>query len=544
MRTRYFVSTSQTRISALEVSKKFSVDKMLRIKLGGVFGSPPPTKRKYRQYSPSSLDKAYQCAVEGELSVRKASKVYGVPMQTLRDRVLGHIEPDTTRSGPGPLLSEFEEAKLVDHIKDMAYVGYPYTRAEVINTATEFATCLGARMRDELMEDASPGAQGTVTKSGWSNGEVFQKYLQTHFVKYATGKRPILLLYDGHRSHITPFIIDWAIEQNIILYVLPPHTSHILQPMDVGCFGPFAKIYSQECNKFQRFTGRVVDKYSVCAIACKAYSVALSVKNLQSAFMKSGIYPFNPDKIDTSLFKTHELRASFVDEDTVSHDHLPAVLSTADSDETVNYAENESVAEDSELLTAVPLDQVTSSTLVLPQTSSSECTSDVASSFFRKKRPVFKPPFKKERRSISKIVAGKAITEPTVAADVKDYISNTQRKSTATATKGFRTPSKSLSAKGNPKPSSSGTSKSGGPIDLSTPPLMEDSVDDDSVVDDDDDELCCVCNKFQPEELSNCHVVTFLKWAKCDFCEHWTHLIYCSEVRVVRRGDEFRCPHC
>ena len=64
-----------------------------------VYGSPPPTKKKYRQYSPSSLDKVYQCAVEGDLSVRKASKVYGVPMQTLRDRVLGHIEPNTTRSG-------------------------------------------------------------------------------------------------------------------------------------------------------------------------------------------------------------------------------------------------------------------------------------------------------------------------------------------------------------------------------------------------------------------------------------------------------------
>ena len=31
------------------------------------------------------------------MSVRKASKVYGVPMQTLRDRVLGHVEPEATR---------------------------------------------------------------------------------------------------------------------------------------------------------------------------------------------------------------------------------------------------------------------------------------------------------------------------------------------------------------------------------------------------------------------------------------------------------------
>ena len=97
-------------------------------------------------------------------------------------------------------------------------------------------------MREELIKDSTPGTQGTVSKSGWSNGEVFQKYLETHFIKYANGSRPLLLLYDGHRSHISPHIIDWAISQNIILYVLPPHTSHILQPMDVGCFGPFSKI--------------------------------------------------------------------------------------------------------------------------------------------------------------------------------------------------------------------------------------------------------------------------------------------------------------
>ena len=62
-----------------------------------VYGSPPPTKRKYRQYSPTSLNIAYQSAIEGDLSVRKAAKVYGVPMQTLRDRVLGHVDPETLR---------------------------------------------------------------------------------------------------------------------------------------------------------------------------------------------------------------------------------------------------------------------------------------------------------------------------------------------------------------------------------------------------------------------------------------------------------------
>ncbi|XP_053383714.1 uncharacterized protein LOC128549946 [Mercenaria mercenaria] len=167
----------------------------------------------------------------------------------------------------------------------------------------------GARMRSELLEGASPGAQGTVSKTGWSNGEVFKNYLETHFINYANGKRPLLLLYDGHRSHISPSIIDWATEHDIILYVLPPHTSHILQHMDVGCFGPFSKVYSNECGKFQRETGKIVDRYNVCMIACKAYATALSVKNLQGAFKKSGIYPFCPDSVDTDLFETNKLRS-------------------------------------------------------------------------------------------------------------------------------------------------------------------------------------------------------------------------------------------
>ncbi len=102
----------------------------------------------------------------------------------------------------------------------------------------------GARMRDELLEGCCTGAQGTVSKSGWSNSVVFFEYLNSHFIKYAKSgpDQHILLLYDGHRSHISPFLVDWAAENKIILFVLPPHTSHILQPMDVGCFGAFSKI--------------------------------------------------------------------------------------------------------------------------------------------------------------------------------------------------------------------------------------------------------------------------------------------------------------
>ena len=110
----------------------------------------------------------------------------------------------------------------------------------------------GARMRSELLDGCSPGSDGSMSESGWSNGVLFQEYLDKHFLRYATPAtptRPLLLLYDGHKSHISPSLIEWAKEHNIVLFVLPAHTSHILQPMDVGCFGPFTKIFNSECHK-------------------------------------------------------------------------------------------------------------------------------------------------------------------------------------------------------------------------------------------------------------------------------------------------------
>lgn len=105
----------------------------------------------------------------------------------------------------------------------------------------------GKGMRSELLEGSSPGTQGTVTETGWSNSDVFLKYLDTHFLKFVqrpSEDHPLLLIFDGHKSHITIPVIDWAKEHNVSLFVLPGHTSHVLEPLDVGC-------YNAQCQVFE-----------------------------------------------------------------------------------------------------------------------------------------------------------------------------------------------------------------------------------------------------------------------------------------------------
>ncbi|XP_045199039.2 uncharacterized protein LOC123553374 [Mercenaria mercenaria] len=104
---------------------------------------------------------------------------------------------------------------------------------------------IGQRMSDDLLAGTTPGSDGTMSPSGWSNSTVFLKYLQSHFIKYiqrADQHQPILIILDGHKSHINLPVLEWAKRNNVIIFVLPAHTSHVLQPLDVGCFGPLQRI--------------------------------------------------------------------------------------------------------------------------------------------------------------------------------------------------------------------------------------------------------------------------------------------------------------
>lgn len=113
----------------------------------------------------------------------------------------------------------------------------------------------GNRFRNELLEGATSCAQGMVIESGWSNAKSFQEFLEKHFIKYVqrgSEDQTVLLIFDGHKSHINIPVTEWAKEHNVELFVIPAHTSFILQPLDVGCFGSLQKIFNIERHKFIR----------------------------------------------------------------------------------------------------------------------------------------------------------------------------------------------------------------------------------------------------------------------------------------------------
>ncbi|XP_053390074.1 uncharacterized protein LOC123531140 isoform X2 [Mercenaria mercenaria] len=560
------------------------------------------------------------------MSVRRASIQYNVPMQTLRDRVLHKVDPETVRSGPQPLFSEEEEALFVNNLKYMASLGYGYTGPEVIAKASNYAVHLGKRSKDqplsekwysglksrwpelktlspralakeraqatsehvvnsyyenlhtvllandlldkpeciynfdekgvqtehrppkvvaegvhavpaitsprssittilgcgnalgtqhppyfifigqrmnnELLAESTPGVSGCVTDSGWSNSDTFLKYLNDHFLKFVQRpdeSQPILLIFDGHRSHINIPVIEWAKQHNIILFVLPAHTSHLLQPLDVGCFGPLQRVYNSECHKFLRTSPESrITRYNVCKLACSAYAAGLSASNLRSAFQKTGIYPFQPAAIS---------KAALAPADAY---HLTPMTQNTVCSQKPSGDPRDFFSPDQELIA---------------------------------KKQEFESK-KEHKNTVSKIVSGKCITNPVVEKKIIEFSEGQKKRKTESSKTGKVSKNKKVSKLPKPKNVQKkplGFEPQPGPSKVVVYPSDSSDFSDTEIT---DSEKCCVCHKFEPEELRNIVSLVFVKWAKCDIagCDHWTHLKFCCPQRVVRYNDSFECP--
>ena len=83
------------------------------------------------------------------------------------------------------------------------------------------------------------------SESGWIDSELFLSWFNKIFLKYSVPDRPIMLLTDGHKSHLTLDVVDLCIQNKIILFCLPPHTTHALQPLDVAVFKSLKDYFSK-----------------------------------------------------------------------------------------------------------------------------------------------------------------------------------------------------------------------------------------------------------------------------------------------------------
>ena len=109
-----------------------------------------------------------------------------------------------------------------------------------------------------------------------------------------------MLIVDGHCSHAILCFKNLADDSRIILLFLPSHTMHMLQPLDVGIFGPLAQYYGQLVKDHICY-GFDVLKQEYTEWILQACKKANSESNILSAFKKTGPVLFDPDFVLQNL---------------------------------------------------------------------------------------------------------------------------------------------------------------------------------------------------------------------------------------------------
>ena len=150
---------------------------------------------------------------------------------------------------------------------------------------------------EKMKEGAVSGTLFLTSESGWINRELYLLWFR-QFLQWIPPVRPVLLIQDGHSSHVTIELIELARANDIHLLCLPAHTTHILQPLDVGVFKSFKSHFSKACHRYMmKFPGRVVTSDSISSLVGEAWPHAFTPLNVLGGFKKCGIYPFNPGQI-------------------------------------------------------------------------------------------------------------------------------------------------------------------------------------------------------------------------------------------------------
>ena len=100
---------------------------------------------------------------------------------------------------------------------------------------------------------------------------------------------------DGHSSHINMAFIEKCDKFHILLLILPPHTMHYLQPLNMALFSPLSTYYINGLNKLMfnslRITG--ILKRIFWSVFIGAWEQAFTVKNILANFKKAGIWPLD-----------------------------------------------------------------------------------------------------------------------------------------------------------------------------------------------------------------------------------------------------------
>ena len=150
---------------------------------------------------------------------------------------------------------------------------------------------------EEHVKGKPTGAAFSWNKKGWMDAQSFFSFVANAFHPFLLKKKiplPVLLLVDGLQAHQSPEVARFCRDNGIILYRLPPHTTHVLQPCDLSVFRSLKASWAKAERQF-RFAnpGDYVTKATFARVFEHAWDDIRKKPTVPiNGFKAAGIYPY------------------------------------------------------------------------------------------------------------------------------------------------------------------------------------------------------------------------------------------------------------
>ena len=135
------------------------------------------------------------------------------------------------------------------------------------------------------------------SETGYSNDVLAYEWIK-HFDKYSKKSQKgvhRMLIVDRYGYHFTYLLWHYAKEAGIILFKLPPHSTHITQPLDAGIFQLMKHYHSEVVGNAIRLGDVDFNRLDFLAASNQFHSLAFKPFNIKSNLENTSLIPYNPE---------------------------------------------------------------------------------------------------------------------------------------------------------------------------------------------------------------------------------------------------------
>ena len=191
------------------------------------------------------------------------------------------------------------------------------------------------------------GTLYTASESGWMERPNFLDWFKKLFLSAVSGlleSGPVLLFIDGHLSHISLQLIRLARERGVMLLCLPSHTTHALQPLDVGVYGPLKGCWGKILKRYKLETcAEAVSKTEFPGLLKQLWEESFTQAHLKAGFRKAGLCPVSKESISKASYAP-SLPVSLAAQEAITSKR-PRLVATSESEDSGNHDQHHIVVQ-------------------------------------------------------------------------------------------------------------------------------------------------------------------------------------------------------